>query len=325
LTLPGHDVAVYSFDVASVVTAAGTYNFALTDPTAQSVASVFAREYGASGPRLVVQYGSGPLCGASFRSETPGETYQQALAREDGYYNGLDSARVFYSGFPDAWPGKLDTAGRPMTVSFKIKPQDVLTGSYDTQLRNWFQTAPLNQDIYWTYWHEPEDDIAGGAYTAAQYRSAWARIAGLADEAGNPRLHATLILMGWSVEPASGRDWHNYFPGTAYVEVLAWDVYNPSWKNGAYKAPVDLFAPELAANAEVGLPIAIAETGSPLITGDSGSGRAAWLRSMVAHLTANGAVFVQYFDIDWTTSTGERIDYRLRDTASMTAWREFCG
>jgi hypothetical protein len=43
---------------------------------------------------------------------------------------------------------------------------------------------------------------------------------------------------------------------------------------------------------------------------------------MAAHLTATGAVFVSYFDLDWTNHDGP--DYRLRDAASQAAWREFC-
>ncbi|MEV0429925.1 DNRLRE domain-containing protein [Micromonospora sp. NPDC050495] len=320
-TLPGSGVSTYSFDVGTTVRAPGTVNFALVNPTAYSVASVQSREQGSGpGPRLVIEYGSPTttLCGASFNSETAGETYQQALARIDGYYNGLESVRVFYPGLPQAWPGKLDVSGRPMIVSFKAPPAEVKAGLHDAYLRDWFRAAPTNQDIYWTYYHEPEND----SFAPADFVAAFQRVSDLAEQAGNPRLRATLILMGWTLEDASQRDWTNWYPGREYVDVLGWDVYNEGWKKGNYNPPVDMFAKVVAVSRQEGLPFGIAETGSPLVAGDTGSGRAAWLRALASHLTAEGALFADYFDLDWRQQAG--IDYRLRDTASMTAWREFC-
>jgi hypothetical protein len=320
--LPGQGTTTLTFDVTGAVSGGGRLTLAVTNPTPESVASIFSRESGTRGPRLDVEFGPATLCGASFATEGT-ETYQQAFAREDALFGGLDSARVFYSGLPQAWPGKLDTGGRPMIISFKAPPADVLTGAHDVRLRDWFGTAPNGQDIYWTYFHEPENDIQSGAFTAAQFRQAWQRIAALADEAGNPRLRATLILMGWSVDPASGRDWHDYYPGREYVDVIGWDLYNPSWRNGGYRPAANLFAGVIAASRSENLPFGIAETGSPLVTGDDGPGRAAWLRDVVGHLAASEALFIEYFDLDWTARSGA--DYRLRDAAGVAVWQEFCG
>jgi hypothetical protein len=321
-SLPGHGAAGVSFDVTAAVRAAGTYSFALTNPTAQSAAVVSSREHGSDGPRLLVEYGPAALCGAAFNVELEGETYQEALGRIDGYYNGLETARVFYTGLPRAWPGKLDTGGRPMIVSFKAPPAEVLAGTHDARLREWFRTAPRDQDIYWTYWHEPEQEIEAGDFTAAQYRLAWQRLSGLSDEAANSRLHRTLILMGWSVDPASGRNWRDYYPGREYLDVLAWDLYNHGWSSGAYRAPAVIFANVIATSRGESLPFGIAETGSPMAVGDDGTGRAAWLRELAAHLSESGAVFVAYYDLDRRSRGGP--DYRLRDAPSMAAWREFC-
>jgi hypothetical protein len=322
-SLPGQGTTALRFNLTGAVTAPGAYSVAMTNPTPESVASIHSREAsgGAYAPTLTVQYGPRTLCGASFVAES-GETYQQALAREDALFNGLESVRVFYSGLPQAWPGKLDAAGRPMIISFKATPADVIAGTHDTRLRDWFRTAPVDQDIYWTYFHEPENDIQNGAFTAAQFRQAWQRIAGLSREANNPRLRATLILMGWSVDPASGRNWRDYYPGRSYVDVIGWDLYNPSWKNGGYRTPSDLFATIVATSRAEGLPFGVAETGSPIVTGDDGTRRAAWVRDMITYLTAEGALFIEYFDLDWSSHNGA--DYRLRDPAGVAAWREFC-
>ena len=93
---------------------------------------------------------------------------------------------MFYSGLPQAWPGKLDAGGRPMIISFKAPPAEVLAGTHDARLRDWFRTAPTDQDIYWTYFHEPENDIQSGAFTAAQFRQAWQRIVRAGRRGGQP-------------------------------------------------------------------------------------------------------------------------------------------
>jgi hypothetical protein len=353
-----------SFDVTQYVREPGFYAFAMTNPDAKSVASVHSREQGADGPRLVVgtlpggepgplptgnqpkppspsptvgpkpsptgtpspppppppPVGSkGTLCGASFNTESSGENYQEALTRVDGYYNGLEMLRVFYPGKPAAWPGKVNASKRPMTVSFKFPPTEVANGTHDAYMRNWFATAPRDQDIYWTYWHEPEDDISAGQITAASYRAAWKRLRTLADQARNDRLTATLILMGWSLAPASRRSVNDYFPGKDVVQALGWDVYNPGEEKGIYQDPAVMYKRVVEYSQAQDLPFGIAETGSYLIKGDSGAGRAAWLRSVASYLSSEGALWVAYFDLNWPSG-----DFRLRDSASMKAWREFC-
>ncbi len=55
--------------------------------------------------------------------------------------------------------------------------------------------------IYWSYYHEPEDNIADGEFTLADYKAAWAPVVSLANAAHNPDLHSTLILMGYDLSP----------------------------------------------------------------------------------------------------------------------------
>ncbi len=40
---------------------------------------------------------------------------------------------------------------------------------------------------------------------------------------------------------------------------------------------------------------------------------------MNRYLVTNHALWVLWFDIDWSTG-----DYRLRDPAGVAAWRDFC-
>ena len=80
-------------------------------------------------------------------------------------------------------------------VSFKALPTTILSGADDTALSHFFNTAPTGSPIYYSYYHEPEDNIAAGQFTLADYKAAWARVVAIADAAHNPDLHSTLILM----------------------------------------------------------------------------------------------------------------------------------
>ena len=283
---------------------------ALSDPGAQRAAP---------SSRTVRPPGDGrTLCGISLDLDE-GETFQQALERLDAKYGGLGTVRLFYPGVPPAWPGNPDLGGRPPIISFKLAPRDVLSGRHDAAMITWFATAPRDRDVYWVYYHEPEDNIAKGEFTAAEYRAAWRHLRALADRANNPRLYATLVLMSWSLDPESKRDWRDYYPGRDVIQVLGWDAYNLRWKEGVYESPETMYARVLAVSRQERLPFGVAETGSFLVRGDKGDKRAAWLRATVAYLKKYKALWVAYFDLDWETG-----DYRLLDDPSVQAWRDFC-
>jgi hypothetical protein len=246
-----------------------------------------------------------------------GETDYRAQTRIDDALGRQDLVRVFYAGAPKPWPG--DAPRRNVVVSFKLAPADVIAGRDDSMMRTWFAKAPRRLDVYWSYWHEPEDDVAAGKFTPADFRAAFEHLDKLAKEAHNPRLKSTVILQSWSTVPGSGRDWRDYFPNRRSVDILAWDVYNRGGHQGRYMSPALLLdAPRRAAES-VGKPFAVAELGSILVSGDDGSRRAAWLRSMGAYLEQYGAVFGIYFDFLWNDGDD---DFRLRDRQSMRAWRQ---
>ena len=244
-----------------------------------------------------------------------GQSWDSAVAASDKRYGKLDVVRVFYPGLPSGWPGRAGSVDRPVVVSFKAQPSQILSGQHDDQLLNWFKSAPRDRDIWWTYWHEPEDNVASGDFTAKQFRDAYSRIAGLAKQANNPSLHNTVILMCWSANPNSGRSVPDFFPGRSVVETIGWDCYNKS--DGGYLDPETMFAKAIAATRNLGVEFGIAELGSKLRGGDGGSGRAAWLRKVADHLSDEGAQFVTYFD---SLVTGG--EFRLQDSASQQAWRE---
>ena len=301
-----------------VVTPGGTVSLAVATPAGAGAFS--SRETGADAPVLRVDW-TKPLVPTAFGANIwpkTGESYADAFARAEATYGPLEVVRVFFSGLPAPWPGRAALGSGAINVSFKALPTDILAGKHDAALKGWFATAPRDRDVYWTFYHEPEDNIARGEFTAADFRAAFRRLDQLADAAGNPRLKATPVLMHWSLEPASGRNWRDYYPGSDVADVLGWDVYNLSAKSGGHDSPARMFDKLVATSASVGKPYAVSEFGSLLVTGDDGTRRAQWLRDSVTYLRANNAVFVAYFDAI-VPSNGA--DFRLHDAPSQAAWR----
>lgn len=242
-----------------------------------------------------------------------GETYAQAVQRAVGTYGELGVIRRYYSGLPASWPTIEQAVGSiPVVVSFKANARAVTSGRYDDRLRSWFAAAPTDRPTYWVYFHEPEDNIAAGSFTAAQFRAAWKHVYALAAEAGNPQLRATLTLMCYTLET---RNWRDYFAGAQYVDILAWDCYNKRMASDRYGDPAGLFSQAIETTQDAGLPVAIAEFGAMLLRRDDGSSRAEWLTQCARYLADHHAVFVSYFDTD------VHGDFRLLDKPSQQAWR----
>lgn len=254
------------------------------------------------------------LFGASVDQE--GRSWNQALADSNAAYGGMEVVRVFYPGLPSAWPGRAGSVDGAVVVSFKAKPADVLAGKHDAYLSQWFQSAPRDREIWWSYFHEPEDNVESGDFTAQQWRDAYRRIAALADAAQNPRLHSTVILMCWTISPKSSRTFSSYFPGADVVDTLGWDCYAHS--TSPYSDPEDMYGKALAKTRELGLQFGVAETGAKLGSDDAtGSKRGAWLRTVGRWLLDRDAAWACYWDA--TASGG---DYRLTDDPSKQAWRD---
>ncbi|MBW4095326.1 MAG: hypothetical protein HIU81_08090, partial [Acidobacteria bacterium] len=251
---------------------------------------------------------------------TSGGTLDQALAREQNRFGPLGTVRLFDNLVPQSWSSLSSLAGKSLIISFRPMPADVLSGKYDAALLDWFKTAPRTQETYWSYIHEPEAEVQAGKFTTAEYRAAWRHIAALEAQAANPHLHATTIMMAWTLNPASKQNWLDYYPGSDVIDVVAWDPYNDAGSVAgpqSYPDPAQIFAPVVAASKSVGKPMGIAETGSRLIPTDpSGTGRGAWLTKVGQYLKDNKALFVSYWDS--AVSIG---DYRLTDAPSAAAWR----
>lgn len=248
-------------------------------------------------------------------STVNGETFAQALGRQEKAYGPLAISRVFYN-TPGVqpWPGDAGLSHRPVVVSFFFPPAEVTAGTHDAELRSWFAHAPRGYDVFWSFQHEPEDNITRGEFTAAQYRAAWVHIAALARAANNQHLRSTLILMCWTLASHSGLRWQDYYAGPGAVSMMAFDCYNHGWRSGRYTDPATMFRDVTPWSTTYHIPWGIAEVGSIKMGWDTdGSGRALWLRQIGAWLSGR-AVFANYFDVF------RRTNYRLTDQPSRQAW-----
>ena len=263
----------------------------------------------------VVPVGSpdrGTVFGSNLWRE-PGESRRDALARVDATYGPIGIARVFSEWLPPVWPSLLQDVGtRSLVVSFRVPPERILSGRDDARLASWFAAAPRDRDVYWAYFHEPEDDAEGGDFTPAEFVSAWEHVARLAAAADNPRLHATVVLMCWTADRRSGRDWRHYVPRRG-VEVLAWDCYAKGHSAATYADPRALLERARQVSVAVGADWAVAELGARVRPGHEAE-RARWLTRAGEFAIEHRARFVAYFDAPIGGS------FRLLDRPSVRAW-----
>jgi FlgD Ig-like domain len=256
----------------------------------------------------VANSSSAPLIGASVGSPA-------ILARDTAEFGHLPIYRVYYTGLPksNAWTTGLPAANKSaVIVSFKALPSAILSGADDAVLKHFFDTAPTGHPIYYVYYHEPEDNITHGEFTAAAYRAAWAHVAALANAAHNPDLHSTLTLMAYDLRPASHRNWRDYMPAAGVISTLAWDAYPPNARQ--LTPPAQFMAPEIAASKAAGLPFGFAEFAVTNM-----SGRPAWLTDVGNYLMKSGALFGSLFDSPPPGSPS--LQLTLTDSASIAAWR----
>lgn len=260
----------------------------------------------------------GTQFGTSVSTLPRGSTFEGVLRDLDDRFGQLPVIRRFATGLPREWAGQEEelTRGRTVVTSFRPSPQSVLTGQHDEYLRQWFENAPDDRYIYWSYIHEPESEIDDGDFTMEHYVDAWEHIAGIADSACKPHMFSTLILSGWTARPESGRDWTEFDAGSEYVDMLSWDPYNQGAEDGRtrYDSAESIYGQIVEIHAQDGRPFGIAETGSRLVPGDNGSRRATWLNEMANYLEDSGATYVTYFE---STKGG---DFRLTDEPSRRAW-----
>jgi hypothetical protein len=204
----------------------------------------------------------------AFGSSTPSAARAAQLEAWAGVP--LDARRTYFDSPPGKWIDRCGTHGTAV-VSWKY--------GTPSQVQAFLASAPAGMTVYGCYYHEPEDNVAAGHLSYAEFLNQWAAYAPAIRAAG---AIPTLILMQWTLSPWSGRDWRKYYD-PASIDCLGWDVY--SWgRKGRYRDPAMMTKRIREASAETGKPWLIAETAAPVIPGTTAGDRAAWAAAYRAEL-----------------------------------------
>ncbi len=253
-------------------------------------------------PQPVPTTASKTLVGMSLGAGTG--TDAQKLAQHEAAMGRIHVVRHYYSGNLPSWGSVKSLIGdRALVVSYK---------SADLAAAKAFAQA-ADVPTWMCVNHEPEND-PGGATWATEYRRRMAALRDLVKSVGNPKVKACQILMGYTLDPASGRKLADFFvPGVVH----GWDLYNAAWDKGQYTDPSQRFAKCVTASGTDG--VAFAEWGSQLANGDTdGSRRAAWITATLAYHRKVNSEFTCY----WQAWFGQgHPDFRLTDKPSQDAYR----
>ncbi|HEY6935212.1 MAG TPA: hypothetical protein VI452_17570 [Marmoricola sp.] len=229
----------------------------------------------------------------SDRSLTPRQRFDNIAARlgTPAVY------RIYFDGLPPTtFRGSKADLGVPVVLSFKADPARVASGDYDARLRSFFDSIPKDRLVWWSFFHEPEDEIEAGRFTAAQYRAAWSHL--LAVVPRRSTLRSTLILMRWDLE-SRVRSVRSYV--TPGIDVLAWDAYIRTW----CPTIADAYDKAARVSASYGMGFGVAETSvDDAVTNPPA--RTTVVRDVVGRGRADHAQFVIWFE----TNKSEG-DYRL--------------
>jgi hypothetical protein len=236
------------------------------------------------------------------------------LKRDIAEFGQLPIIHVFSRRIPRSWRwGVLRAVKSAILISFNAPPSKIISGADNAALAHFFDTAPAGRLVYWNYFHEPENNIAKGQFTAAAFRAAWDHIDVIARAAHNPDLKATLILMAYDLRRGAHRDWKDYYPGNADVDVFGWDSYPRGSANGSRHPqatpPAVFLGPAIAVSKSMGKPFGFGEFGL-----NTTARRGPWLTSVGKYLLASGAAFATMFD-------GPAGRLKVTDGPSIAAWR----
>jgi len=147
-------------------------------------------------------------------------------------------------------------------------------------------------EVWWTHHHEPENDAPG--YTAAQYVAEQKIMSPIARKYG---FKFATILMRYTFSAGSGRDWHDYWPGAAFVDIFGCDSYNTGNKKQTYSDPKSQVDPIRSAADSVGKPWAIGETGASIFNNQPAP-RTKWAADLKAEGIRQGARAFLWWDQD---------------------------
>lgn len=211
--------------------------------------------------------------------------------------------RSYDTGIPVSWAASaagVDVGRRASVWSVHPDIGAFLGGGMDAALKALVRSIPDEHLVFITGWHEADAKVRRGEYTAAQYRQAFARLAGIVHGVGKPRVYVTSILTTYTfnhLTPGCTPD--DMWPGDGVVDVLAVDGYGQSQRYD----PVTIFETARQFAKSKGVAWGIAETGAQEDPSDP-TALATWMHAVADYAATHSAgrhscaAFLCWFDSD---------------------------
>lgn len=189
-------------------------------------------------------------------------------------------------------------------VSFKDAVADVLAGAIDARIRAWIGALAPGEILYLTYWHEPNAELAGGLFTATQFKAAQYHLASLID--GTPCAGTAICMPCYTAPPNASwsDDWLVDVDLMGSRAILGWDKYGnapPAIStardiskpyDGLYPTPAATYSRMLQLTADNGWANrwGITEMNAPRRTADVAETlRLQWWQDAIAYVSDGGA------------------------------------
>lgn len=220
--------------------------------------------------------------------------------------------------------GQAAHGGRRPLISWQPHTQevkDIAAGHYDAYIRSWAQGAKAHgTPVYLRPFPEMNGDWLGWNGEPDALVAAWQRMVKLFREEGadNVRWVWSPNVTDWPRTEANRME--NYYPGEAYVDVLALDGYNfgdtRDWSG--WRSFDEIFEHGYARVANLGSqPIWIAEIASA----ESGGDKGVWIRDMLSSTTFPRVEAIVWFDekkgSDWRARSSDAALDALREGLSQ--------
>jgi hypothetical protein len=200
-----------------------------------------------------------------------------------------------------------------------VPPAEVAAGSWDTRISAFVATTPRNSIL--SIWHEPEQEIEQGVFTAAAFRDMMVRYKGLVGAQnlrdGGTRL-VSVVLMVSTFTGFNGRTPETYWPGSSGADLISVDAYGSPSGTNTTRAPIGytdgrnwktadaLLSPVYSFAVSKGAQWGVSEFGY-LVDVNNPTRKAQTITDGVAYARSHGAVMFEYYD-----SSGSRADWQLR-------------
>jgi hypothetical protein len=270
-----------------------------------------------------------PAGGAYFGSwakPRTGETKQQSVLRAESMVGRKFAVDHQYYKWDHSFPTSYETwtsdQGRIPFMNWKpirlngarVTWTSIAAGAEDSWIiQRAAAVKAFARPMYLSFDAEPEDNV-GVFGSAADYVNAYRRVVDLFRAQGVTNVGYVWNQMAWSFDSRSGRDPSAWYPGDAYVDLVAADGYSwyPARPGSSWNTFQSIFQPARAFALSRGKPWMIAETGvqeDPAVPGRKGD----WFRGLLTTVQQWPELkAVVYFDSDnpypwWIDSSASSI------------------